>query len=115
MLAYQRAHKLLTFRGLRPKLQKLDNKASQALIHFIQDEGVDFQLVPPHVHRHNAAERAIRTFKTHFIAMLCSTDPTFNMALWDKLLPQALIALNLLRPSRINPKLSEYALNVWNF
>ena len=75
----------------------------------MEDDGVDFQLVPPRVHRRNAAERAIRTFKNHFIAMLCGTDPTFNMALWDKLLPQALITLNLLRPSRINPQLSAYA------
>ena len=75
----------------------------------MEDDGVDFQLVPPRVHRRNAAERAIRTFKNYFIAMLCGTDPTFNMALWDKLLPQALITLNFLRPSRINPQLSAYA------
>jgi hypothetical protein len=29
--------------------------------------------------------------------------------LWDRLLPQALISLNLLRGSRINPRLSAYA------
>ena len=75
----------------------------------MEDEGVDFQLVPPRVHRRNATERAIRPFTNHFIAMLCGTDPTFNMTLWDKILPQALITLKLLRPSRINPQLSAYA------
>ena len=70
---------------------------------------VDFQLAPPHMHRRNAAERAIRTFKNHFIAILCGTDPNFPIALWDRLLPQALLTLNLLRPSRINPRLSAYA------
>jgi hypothetical protein len=31
---------------------------------------VDFQLVPPGIYWRNAAERAIRTFKNHFIAGL---------------------------------------------
>jgi len=54
------------------------------------DEGVDFQLTPAGMHRRNAAERAIRTFKNHFIAILWSTDPEFPLRLWDRLLPQAL-------------------------
>jgi hypothetical protein len=36
-------------------------------------------------------------------------DPTFPLKLWDKLLPQATITLNLLRKSRINPRMSAYA------
>ena len=31
------------------------------------------------------------------------------MNLWDKIIPQAIITLNLLRCSRLNPKLSTYA------
>ena len=74
-------------------------------------EHIDYQLVPPHVHRRNAAERAstIRTFKNHFVATLCSTDPAFPLFLWDRLLPQAMLTLNLLRGSRMNPKLSAHA------
>ena len=60
------------------------------------------------MHRRNAAERAIRTFKNHFIAILCGTDPAFPMTLWDNLIPQTLITLNLLRRSNLNPALSEY-------
>ena len=71
-------------------------------------EEVDFQLTPPHIHRRNAAERAIQTLKNHFIAGLCSTDRQFPLHLWDRLLPQALISLNLLRSSRINPRLSAW-------
>jgi hypothetical protein len=70
---------------------------------------VDFQLVPPGIHRRNAAERAIRTFKNHFIAGLCSVNKNFPIHLWDQLLPQAEIMLNLLRGSCINPKLSARA------
>jgi len=107
--AYQVAHARLCAAGLRPKLQRLDNEASQALQDFLVSEDVDYQLVPPHVHCRNAAERAIRTFKNHFIAGLCTTDKNFPMHLWDRLLPQAEITLNLLRGSRINPRLSAWA------
>ncbi|KAI2500612.1 hypothetical protein MHU86_13833 [Fragilaria crotonensis] len=95
--------------GLRPALQRLDNECSAPLKSFLHDEGIDFQLAPPGVHRRNAAERAIRTFKNHFIGGLCSVDKHFPLHLWDRLLPQALVTLNLLRSSRINPKLSAWS------
>jgi hypothetical protein len=40
------------------------------------------------------------------IAGLCSTEKSFPMHLWDILLPQAFITLNMLRTFRITPKLS---------
>ena len=107
--AYTKLHQHLVDRGLKPCLQKLDNEASTALKRFMTQQGIDFQLVPPHVHRRNSAERAIQTFKNHFIAGLCSTDKAFPMHLWDRLLAQAATTLNLLRTSRINPGLSTYA------
>jgi hypothetical protein len=109
LAADKRGHALFTQRGLKPQLQKVDNEASAMLQQFMTSKKIDFQLVPPHIHRRNAAERAIRTFKNHFIAGLCSTDKDFPLHLWDGLLPQALISLNLLRGSRINPRLSAYA------
>jgi len=63
-------------------------------------------LYPPHVHRRNAAERAIRTFKNHFVAGVSSVDPNFPLKLWDRLLPQAIRTLNMLRPTRINQNIS---------
>jgi hypothetical protein len=109
LAAFKQVHSLLTRCGLKPQLQKLDNEASTVLKTFLQQESIDFQLAPPHVHRRNAAEHAIHTFKNHFIAGLCSLDPKFPIHLWDRLLPQALLTLNLLRGSRINPRLSAYA------
>ena len=38
---------------------------------------VKYQLVPPHVHRRNAAEREIRTFKNNLITELCLCDTNF--------------------------------------
>ncbi len=107
--AYKKIHALLVARGLRPKLQRLDNEASTILKQFMTKEAVAFQLVPPGIHRINAAERAIRTWKNHFVAGLASTDNNFSLHLWDELIEQSVITLNLLRQSRINPKLSAYA------
>jgi hypothetical protein len=84
-------------------------ECSTLLKDFMHTNNVDFQLVPPGIHRRNAAERAIRTFKNHFVTGLCSVDKNFPIHLWDRLLPQAEITLNLLRGSRINPKLSAWA------
>ena len=109
LAAFKVLHSQLIKAGIRPKLQRLDNECSDILKEFMVDQGIDYQLVPPHVHRRNAAERAIRTLKKHFIATLCATDPNFPLELWDRLLPQAVLSLNLMRGSRINPKLSAYA------
>ena len=68
-----------------------------------------FQLVPPHIHQRNSAERAIRNFKDNFIAGLSITHKDFPLHLWCQLIPHAILTLNLLRQSRMNPKLSRYA------
>jgi hypothetical protein len=96
----------LVARGLKPKLIKLDNEASKLIRMYLHEQDITFQLVPPYIHRRNSSERAIRLFKDHLTAGLCSTDTSFPMHLWDRLLPQAVITLNMLRTSRINPKLS---------
>ena len=107
--AYKSAITMLTKRGFKPQLHRLDNEASTILKEYMHEEDIDFQLTPAGIHRRNKAERAIQTYKNHFIAGLCSVDPAFPLHLWDRLLPQATITLNLLRASRVNPKLSAYA------
>jgi hypothetical protein len=57
--AYDHIHQELTAKGFKPKLQTLDNEALAALKHFFTANDVEYQLVPPHCHRRNAAERAI--------------------------------------------------------
>jgi hypothetical protein len=61
--AYGSINQELTVKGFKPKLQTLDNEASTALKNFFTVKNINYQLVPPHCHRRNAAERAIRTFK----------------------------------------------------
>jgi hypothetical protein len=104
--AFQVMEQELVARGLRPKLMKLDNEASKLMKTYLHQQGITFQLVPSYSHRRDSAERAIRSFRDHLIARLCSTDKSFPMHLWDRLLPQTVITLNMLRTSRINPKLS---------
>ena len=89
-------HTYLVTRGLHPRLHTLDNEASTILKEFLTAENVEHQLVPPHIHQRNSAERAIQTFKNHFIAGLASTDPNFPLSNWCRLLPQAELTLNLL-------------------
>jgi hypothetical protein len=106
---YDSIHQELTFKDFKPNLQTLDNEASNALKNFFTVNDIAYQLVPPHCHRCNAAERAIRTFKENFVAGISSVDPSFPMHLWDRLLPKAEITLNLLRTSRLHPQLSAAA------
>ena len=100
---------LLT-RGLSVDLQILDNEASAAYKEAIMLKWHSkFQLVPPEMHRRNQAERAIRTFKDHFLAILAGVDKSFPPYLWDLLLPQAELTLNLLHQSYLNPWISAWS------
>ena len=110
--AQTKLHDYCTDRGYTPKVQILDNECPAVLKKHVATRNIVFQLVPPHLHCTNSAERAIATFKDHFIAGLSSTDPSFPMHLWCRRLPLATTTLNLLRPSRLHPKISaEAALN----
>jgi hypothetical protein len=101
-------HNTLTRGGCRPRFHRLDNECPQHLKEYLMSRDVTYQLAPPDDHRSNAAKRAIRTAKNHLAAGWASTDDAFPMYLWDKTLPQAELTLNLLRGSRINPKLSAW-------
>jgi hypothetical protein len=57
----------------------LDNEASDARKQYIRQQQIQFELVPPGNHRCNQAERAIQTFKAHFIAswqVLTTSSPS---------------------------------------
>ena len=68
-----------------------------------------FRLVSSHVHRRNTAERFIQTFKNHSITVIDSVNPDFPLHVGCHMIKHAETTLNMLRPSRINPKLSAYA------
>ena len=90
-------------------LHIMDNEALFfSVTNYLEIHNIKHQLVPPHVHQCNVAERAISTSKDHYIAGLCTTDPQFPMHLWDLLLPQCDYTLNMIRASRLHPTLSVY-------
>jgi len=94
--------------GIRITLQRLDNETSAELNQFLLHTVDSIQFVPPASHRGNKAERAIRTFKNHFISLLSTADPTFPLNLWDEFIPQCEITLNLLHPFALDPAVSAY-------
>ena len=112
---YDACYNLLTKAGIKPILHRLDNEVSQDLIASIEAKGLKYQLATPHDHRNNYAERAIQTFKNHFISIMNGCDIKFPPHLWCRLIYQAVITLNMLRRSRINPKLSAYNQIFGNF
>jgi hypothetical protein len=90
----------------------MDNQATKHNKTILTENKCKLQLVEPHNHRVNTAERAIQTFKDAFIAALATTDNEFPLQLWDRLTPQVRDTLNLMQASRINPKILAYkALN----
>ena len=88
--AWEQTHKLLVHHGHPPDLHILDNECSQDLKDAFSKYKIQFQRVPPKEHRVNAAERAIRTFKNHFVSILCTVDSKFPLTEWDRLLPQTI-------------------------
>ena len=94
----------LTHNTLIVNLQILDNEASVEYNRATNTKWNDnYQLVPPNTHQRNAAERAIHTFKAHFLSILAGVAPDFPKHLWDLLLPQTELTLNLLRQATLVP------------
>ena len=67
------------------------------------------ELVPPGCHQCNAAKVAIQNFKNHFLSGLAGVADGFPPSLWDCLLPQTEITLNLLCQPNATPTVSAYA------
>jgi hypothetical protein len=59
----------------------------------------------------------IRNFKKHFLSIIAGVDAAFPPYLWDLLLPQAKLTVNLLQHATINPKISawEYFNGLFDF
>jgi hypothetical protein len=96
--------------GIVPKKLVLDNDVSENMKNHICDMcKLDMELVPPGCHRRNASEVAICNFKAHFLSILARVANDFPPNLWDWLLPQTEITINLIRQSNATPNVSAYA------
>ncbi|KAL7481979.1 hypothetical protein ACHAW6_007660 [Cyclotella cf. meneghiniana] len=93
-----------------PPKHVLDNKISSHMKEHIKDKlHFTLKLVPPGCHCCNVAEVMIRNFKAHFLSVLSVTADSFPPSLWDHLLPQTKITLNLLHQSNATPTVSAYS------
>jgi hypothetical protein len=97
--AYKKMINRMRMAGLGIKKHTLDNEASDAFKQYIHQQQIQFELVPLSNHRRNQAERAIQTFKAHFITILAGFHDKFPLSLWCHLLEPTELNLNLLRQS----------------
>ena len=64
--AYKEVFETLEAKGYKPKMNVMDNQATKFIKKFLTKKECELQVVEPHNHRVNAAERAIQTFKDAF-------------------------------------------------
>ncbi len=107
--AYEKIINRMKAAGLGIRKHILDNEALDAFKQYIHKQQIQFELVPPGNHRRNQAERAIQTFKAHFISILAGVDDKFPLSLWCHLLESMELTLNLLCQSKVAPKISAFA------
>jgi len=106
--ALQRAIKFFTDRRVSPLLIQMDNECAELTKAWLATTHTKLELTPVAQHRTNKAERAISTWKDHFIATLATTDPNCPLSLWEDFVEQAELTLNCMRASPVHPSLSAW-------
>ena len=96
--AYLKLLQCLKRQRVQVKKHILDNECSENMKELIR-ETCKLELVPPGCHRLNIAKVAIKTFEQHFTSVLSGTAAKISLYLWDKLLPQTELLINILRQS----------------
>ncbi len=107
--AYKKIINTMRLTGLGHKKHTFDNKALEAFKQCIQEQQMQYKLFPLGNHQRNQAENSIQTFKVHFILILAGVNDKFSLFLWCHLLKPTKLTLNLLRQSKVAPKISTYA------
>jgi hypothetical protein len=92
-----------------PNWHILDNEAPEEFLEAIRENGCRVEKTPADMHRRNIAERAIQTYKGHFIATMAGVSDDFPIHQWHELVPQIVLTLNLLRQSHVAPNILAYA------
>jgi len=108
LAALQRAVTFFSERGAAPVLIRMDNECAAVTKAWLKSTAIELELTPVDHHRTNKAERAISTWKDHFIAVLATTDPNSPLSLWEDYVEQAELTLNCMRTSPASPVLSAW-------
>ncbi len=75
--AYKTQFEFLESKGYKIKLNVIDNQCTKQIKKFLTNKDCELMLAEPH--RVKAAERAIQTFKDHFISALATTNSEFPL------------------------------------
>ncbi len=67
---YKKQFEELAAKGFKPKLNVMDNQTTKHIKIFLTINKIKLQLIEPHNHHVNAAERAIQTLKDAFIVVM---------------------------------------------
>lgn len=84
--AWQTIHNMYTQAGVDPNTYVMDSEIPYESLVALIKNSIEYQLVPPHTHQRNLAERAIKTFKIHFKAGFASVDQNFSLSEWNRLI-----------------------------
>eukprot|EP00804_Cyclotella_cryptica_P021893 CCRYP_000851-RA/>CCRYP_000851-RA protein AED:0.26 eAED:0.15 QI:0/0/0/1/0/0.33/3/0/868 len=106
--AFDEVFQELKTKGLKPTFNVTDNQAAQSIKTYLTNVQTKWQFVEPNNHQVNAAERQFKLIKTTSSVVCALQTRIGHLQLWDTLTQQALITLNLLRTSRIDPTKSAY-------
>lgn len=106
--AVQRTIEFFALHEYKKSSLRMDNETNETLEQYLRAQSISVQYVPPHNHRANRAERAIRTAKNHIVASICSAPIHCPLSLWTDFLPQMELTLNTLRPYAPNPNIFAY-------
>ena len=82
--AYKHIFSLMQRRSLHPHLQRLENECSDLLKEFMNANNVAYQLTPKGKKSRNSANKAIQTWKYHFLSGMASNKPDFPLSQWCK-------------------------------
>jgi hypothetical protein len=106
--AFMRTYQFFRDHGHQILFQVLDNECPESLLRFFEQHRVTVDRVPPNQKRANKAERAIQTFRNHFLSILVGTHPNFPINQWHHLLPQTEATLNMMHAWPDNMTISAY-------
>ena len=76
----------------------IDNEIDNDARAYFAGHSIRVNNVAPYNHRANPAERAIGTFKDHFISILSGRDPSCPLMYWNEAVQHAEHTINMLRP-----------------
>ena len=86
----------------------LDNEFSAEFKQTIKENELEYDLVQKGQHRRNISKQAIQKWKAHTIGALSGLADNYPLVLWDELLPQMDMQVNILRFSNVNPNVCSW-------